>query len=124
DRLDDQIEIANEIVNGFRSRDVMFLEGPTGVGKTLIAELVRRKLKAKTIYTCTTKALQNQFVKDFEYAQVLKGRVNYLTQMGMIDEMGRECKDMRLCVTAADCNYSYTTYQCSWCEGGKASCDY
>jgi Rad3-related DNA helicase len=59
---------------------VVFLEAPTGVGKTIIAELSRRYWGAKrTAYLCTTKSLQDQFKGDFEYAHVLRGRRNFPT---------------------------------------------
>ena len=56
---------------------VVFLDAPTGAGKTLIGELVRRQLDTPTLYVCTTKSLQDQFVEDFRYATILKGRANY-----------------------------------------------
>ena len=128
DRLHGQEAIANDIVDRFRGRnghpqhDVVFLQAPTGVGKTLIAELVRRKMKAKTIYSCTTKALQEQFVKDFPYAKVLKGRSNYLTELGMVSELRERVDDIRDAVTAVDCTYT-ADYGCNWCED-RFRCEY
>jgi Rad3-related DNA helicase len=58
---------------------VVFLSAPTGSGKTLIAEMVRRSLNKKAAYVCTTKTLQNQVAHDFDYAKVIKGRANYKT---------------------------------------------
>lgn len=58
---------------------VVFLSAPTGSGKTLIGEMVRRSYGKKAMYTCTTKTLQNQVERDFPYAKVIKGRANYPT---------------------------------------------
>lgn len=61
---------------------VVMLDAPTGSGKTLIAEAVRRILGVRGVYTCTTKTLQAQVMKpdDFgEYAKIVMGRRNYST---------------------------------------------
>ena len=60
--------------------DVVFLDAPTGSGKTLIGEMVRRELEAHALYVCSDKSLQDQFARDFPYSSVLKGRSNYPTQ--------------------------------------------
>lgn len=70
-------EVIDEFANG---ADVVFLNAPVGSGKTVISEAVRRKLDTqKTLYVCNTKSLQQQFVNDFPYAKLLKGRSNYPT---------------------------------------------
>lgn len=128
-RLDSQLHIVEDIVDRFRGRngqpvhDVVFLQGPTGVGKTLIAELVRRTMHAKTIYSCTTKYLQDQFVHDFPYAKVLKGRSNYLTTLGLVDEMGNAVGSIGEAVTAADCTSNMVDTPCAWCES-RGECPY
>ena len=64
---------------GFKA---VLLDAPTGSGKTLIAESVRRLLGVRGIYTCTTKTLQDQVMnpRDFGgFAKVIKGRRNYPT---------------------------------------------
>lgn len=48
-------------------------------GKTLIAEIVRRRLLATAMYLCSTRTLQQQFHRDFPYSEVIMGRVNYPT---------------------------------------------
>jgi len=69
-----------DVVAHFRAGvKVVFLDAPTGSGKTLIGELARRELGLKAVYTCTTKQLQGQVLGDFPYARVLKGRSNYPT---------------------------------------------
>lgn len=60
-------------------KKVVFLSAPTGAGKTLLGEMVRRSFREKALYTCTTKSLQDQFERDFDYAKVIKGRSNYRT---------------------------------------------
>jgi len=58
----------------------VLLDANPGSGKTLIAEVVRRLLKTKMIYTCSTIMLQEQFMRDFGgYAKLIKGRSNYPT---------------------------------------------
>jgi Rad3-related DNA helicase len=70
-------EIENLFVEG---KKVVFLDAPTGAGKTLIGELVRRRIASKRcIYGCVTKTLQDQFLRDYPYADIIKGRSNYPT---------------------------------------------
>ena len=88
--------------------DVVFLEGPTGTGKTLIAELVRRQLDvAKTLYVCSSIALQTQFVRDFPYAALIKAADNYSTMHATWPTF-----------TCGDCDSEKVDgqEQCSWCE--------
>lgn len=91
--------------------EVVFLDGPTGTGKTLIAELVRRRLGGKVLYVCSDKSLQDQFARDFPYAKVLKGRANYPTQSNRN-------------ATAADCTAKSYNDPCFHCEDGKIGCPY
>lgn len=84
---------------------VVVLSAPTGSGKTLIGEMVRRLLGARGLYVCHGKSLQAQFVKDFD-APVLMGRANYTTALEpdmTTDEcMGRRCP---LCPGLGACPY-------------------
>lgn len=70
------LEIEAALENGYK---VVFVSAPTGSGKTLIAESVRKFRGVRGIYTCTTKTLQHQVLEEFQYAKVLKGRSNYPT---------------------------------------------
>lgn len=70
------LEIESAVEDGYK---VVFVSAPTGSGKTLIAESVRRLRGVRGIYTCTTKTLQDQILREFDYAEVLKGRSNYPT---------------------------------------------
>lgn len=76
-----QWQAVQEIMEAYENgADVVFLDAPTGSGKTLIAEMVRRLMdREKNLYVCSGKDLQDQFLKDFDYARVLKGRANYPT---------------------------------------------
>lgn len=103
-----QWQAVEEIMHHFESGvDVVFLDAPTGSGKTLIAELVRRMLRLKALYVCSGKDLQDQFIKDFDYAKVLKGRSNYPT----LD------KPFPM-VTCGDCDKrgKGEEAECSWCS--------
>lgn len=88
--------------------EVVFLDAPTGSGKTLIGETVRRLLEARALYVCSDKSLQDQFVRDYPYAMVLKGRSNYPTVSAPYPM-----------VTAADCTKEPgvpgSEAECRWC---------
>jgi len=76
-----QLDVADEIVDLLNQYPMVILEGPTGVGKTIIGELVRRKLSLRddyrTIHLCSSLTLQDQIHGDFPYTELLKGRSNY-----------------------------------------------
>lgn len=100
-----QWQAAHEIIDAYeRGAKVVFLDAPTGSGKTAIADLVSRLLKQRAIYVCSGLDLQAQFLSDFPYAKVLKGRANYPTLSSRVD------------VTADDCNGNPGQDNCSWCE--------
>lgn len=104
---------------------VVFVDAPTGSGKTLIGECVRRLCSPKTLYLCTTKTLQDQVLRDFPYAKLLKGRANYPTQLypdrfrpGDKDPYGDS-------ISCADCAKRKVVISCEeanchnpYCEGG------
>ena len=70
----------NEIVSHFeRGIRVVALDAPTGSGKTVVAEAVRRRLQSRALYVCIDRGLQDQFASDFTFAALLKGRRNYPT---------------------------------------------
>ena len=73
-----QEDAVNAVLREFNAgKKVVFMDAPTGAGKTLIAEMVRQRLEGNGLYICTSHALQAQVLKDFPYAKVLKGRANY-----------------------------------------------
>lgn len=87
-----QKDAVKRIVDAFGEHDVVVLDAPTGSGKTLIAETVRRMLGVRGLYVCNSIHLQHQFARDFPYSSLMKGRGNYKPQRVWGD------------VTCADCN--------------------
>jgi len=112
-----QWDAVEETVAHFRNgASLVWLDAPTGSGKTLIGEAVRRIMAAdhevdRALYVCSDRALQDQFVADFPYAKVLKGRANYPT----LD--GSEA------VNCGDCTRSGADSSCNWCHN-PARCPY
>lgn len=103
-----QWKAVQEIMAAYENgAEVVWLSAPTGSGKTIIAELVRRMLRTRSVYTCTTKALQDQVANDFPYAKVLKGRSNYesLTPAVSASECDKTGKNCSWCPEVADCPY-------------------
>lgn len=88
-----QVQAVGEVVEAFeRGAKVVFLDAPTGSGKTLIGECVRRLVGGgQSLYTCSTLTLQDQFLDDFDYAKVVKGRRNYATEMGPVEATCDDC---------------------------------
>lgn len=102
-----------EIVELFNSGvDVVYLDAPTGSGKTLIGHQVARELGVDALYVCSDKSLQDQFHRDFPHGKVLKGRSNY--------PVGTRAQ----AATAAECTASGMDDPCLFCEGGRPSCPY
>lgn len=87
-----------------RGVEVVYMDAPTGSGKSLIAELIRRRIQRRAFYVCHSKTLQQQFLSDFPYAKLLMGRSNYPTLNG-----DRE-------VTCADCTKNGPDDDCLWCD--------
>lgn len=107
-----QVDSIAEAVQAFKDgAEVVFIDAPTGSGKTLIGQRIAAELDLNALYICTDKQLQAQFSKDFPYAKVIKGRNNYPTQFG-----GRD-------ITADDCTASGPDDECMWCDG-QWSCPY
>lgn len=107
-----QVKAVAEIVQAYEDgADVVFLDAPTGSGKTLIAELVGRVLDLKRVYVCSDKSLQAQFERDFPRAVKLMGRGNYRTQHGPSD------------ISCDDCTSLMPGDSCRWCDH-SSSCPY
>lgn len=112
-----QIQAVWDILDAFEEVDVVFLDAPTGSGKTLIADMVAREMEAihadfQTLYVASDNSLINQFANDFAYAKVLKGRANYGVESGDPNK------------TAADCTAVKWTDPCWHCPSGKVKCPY
>ena len=91
---------------------LVFIDAPTGSGKTLIGELVRRETNyPRVLYVCSDKTLQDQFARDFPYAKVLKGKANYPTEYGPAD------------MTCDDCTADSPADPCMWCNSTQ-TCPY
>lgn len=97
-----------------RGVKVVILDAPTGSGKTLIGEMVRIAMgRVKGLYVCSGKQLQDQFIHDFPYAKVLKGRSNYPTvgmpfpEFSAADCVGTTGEDSscHLCPSMRACRY-------------------
>lgn len=131
-QTDAVVEILGHYADGV---NLVVLDAPTGSGKTLIAEVVRRKLGVeRSSYVCHGKALQDQFADDFVYANVAKGRNNYPTVYGgsrtADDCSGEGCE---LCPNLEACPYQIakvkardgelacvnTTFLLTACRGAK-----
>jgi ATP-dependent DNA helicase DinG len=109
-----QLDLIEEIVGLYRSGvDVVELDAPTGTGKTIIAEAVRRIMGFnKSLYIANTNSLLDQFHRDFPYAKPLKGRTHYPT----LDAPEKFGSDARFALTAADCDRELM-FMSSGCDG-------
>lgn len=113
-----------EIVECFEDgAQLVFLDAPTGSGKTLLGEVSGRALEVQRLYTATTKALQVQVMNDFGPgardpngpARLLKGRANYPTMQG--DGWGMpNCGDCE----GENCSFCIPTSLCPY-KGAKAA---
>eukprot|EP00697_Spironema_sp_BW2_P011001 gnl/Spiro4/26564_TR13229_c0_g2_i1.p1 gnl/Spiro4/26564_TR13229_c0_g2~~gnl/Spiro4/26564_TR13229_c0_g2_i1.p1 ORF type:complete len:533 (+),score=-104.66 gnl/Spiro4/26564_TR13229_c0_g2_i1:2377-3975(+) len=111
---DYQIDAIDEIVSAYDDGyKVVALEAPTGSGKTLIAECVRRMIGTRATYVCHNKELQAQFARDFPTSRVLYGRANYTPNgprgLGV--------------VSCDDCTFSTQSPSCSLCNS-RQTCPY
>lgn len=105
---DHQVPAIRDVLDAYdRGVDIVFLDAPTGAGKTLIAEAVRRAMGVRAVYMCHGKELQAQFVADYPYSRVLMGRSNYDTEL-------------RPDLSAEDC----TGNGCGFCVEGRVTCPY
>lgn len=103
-----------QIVRRFESGTrVVILDAPTGSGKTLVAELVRRALNTRALYVCVDRGLQDQVLRDFDYCKVIKGRRNYPT----LDRPHAFPE-----ISAEDCT-STPRRPCDWCHD-RSQCPY
>jgi Rad3-related DNA helicase len=110
----EQVRGIGEIVKAFDETDIVVLDAPTGSGKTLIAETVRRMLRARMLFVTPSKSLQDQFVREFEYARAVKGRANYSTHL-----FPRSFPD----VSCDDCAWRPESPSCPLCDS-KPQCPY
>lgn len=115
-----QIEAISQVREAFDDANVVVLSAPTGSGKTLIGETIGRMMSPTSrLYVCTNKALQDQFVRDYPYSRVLKGRSNYPTELRAKDFHPNEYMGH---VSCEDCTWSLTK-SCRLCTA-KYDCPY
>lgn len=105
DRLAEQVEVARQIAEEFKTHPVVLLDAPTGNGKSLIAELVRQVMDTRMLYTTSDKSLQRQFCDSFPESQLLMGRGNYPTL---------DYPDLFPELSASECDL--VEKECSWCS--------
>lgn len=118
DLYDNQLELLAEVMNTWYNdpREVMALEIPTGVGKSIIGQCITFLLykhgmldmTEKSIVLTSRKLLQAQYSKDFDYMMTIKGKSNYICML-----------DLTKTVDKAPCNKSQD-YECEL----KHNCDY
>lgn len=110
-----QIDAAKQIMTHYAAgKSVVFLQAPTGTGKTIIGEMVGRLIGGKRLYVCNTKTLQDQVAADFPYGSVLKGRSNYKTLARTPDTFGSSAKQWNE-PTCAECTSTSNSTSCQWC---------
>lgn len=103
-----QLDAVREIVDGYRrGARVMVVDAPTGAGKTLIGEMVRRCAGLPTTYLSSTIGLQHQFTADFPYARRVMGAANYATEHGPPWVTCGDCEGQAcgFCVSKSTCPY-------------------
>lgn len=116
---DHQRVAIREILTAYEEgAECVVLDAPTGSGKSLVGETVRRLLAgnpygraSQSTYICSSKSLQDQFLRDYPYAKVLKGRSNYPT------DLYPERFHAKDALTCADCTKSPGGDGCMWCSG-------
>jgi len=115
-----QAEAATQVLDAFRRVDLVVLDAPTGAGKTILGEMVRRQLPftehRRSLYVCSSKILQEQVVHDptFAGARLLKGRRNY-TPETFDPKRLRAMVASNPPVTCEDCHID-DEGSCDWCD--------
>lgn len=119
-----QLEAIQQILSAFQSKKkIVLLDAPTGSGKTLIGEMVRREMSARALYLCSSLALQSQFSRDFPTASILKGRSNYPTldnPSTFPSITSADCIKARTttpaCINCDERSAPETSMHCKWCH--------
>lgn len=97
-------EIVEQFDNGAK---VVVCDAPTGSGKTVIAEAVRLMLDVDAAFVCHSKTLQDQFLREFDYASVLYGKANYRPHTPIMDATCDDCTGVNcaMCPSREVCPY-------------------
>lgn len=76
-----QEEILLELEDNFRSYEYIFLEAPTGFGKSVIAYTLAKWVQSEfgeySHFCVADKYLQDQYLRDFKDLVLMKGKVNF-----------------------------------------------
>ena len=75
-----QREIIEQIIEGLENHNYIFLEAPTGLGKSAVAYTVANWARVNECLShiiVNDKYLQDQYIKDFPTLAIMKGRSNY-----------------------------------------------
>ena len=115
-----QIDAVVDVLEGFQAGRLVVLEAPTGTGKTLVAEIVRRMLDTRAVYVCHNKELQDQFSRDYPYSKVLYGRANYLPNRADVLATCEDCvwtpkRPCNLCTSHKECPYQVAKREAVTC---------
>lgn len=95
-----QMQALQEIKDAFDGgAQLVWLDGPTGAGKTAIGECARRLMSPPrnpipALYVCSGLTLQDQFLRDFPYAAIVKGRSNYPSELMLAGIMPEATADL------------------------------
>lgn len=117
-----QIKATQQILEAFDNEaKVVFLEAPTGSGKTLIGEMVRQSRSYRGVYLCSSLSLQRQYMDDFPSAKLLMGRANYPT----LDNQSKYKPGQWGSISCGDCTKEKTQsgWRCRFCNP-VSSCPY
>lgn len=114
DFRDEQLIATERICRAFNQGvRLVLLDGPTGVGKSLIPEMVRRQMMFESsLYVCSGLELQTQVGEDFPYMVDVRGRDNYPTEL-FRQEFNQRGLDR---ISCADCTY-FKDKGCKFCSG-------
>lgn len=119
-----QLKALQSILSVYDQGDtIAVMDAPTGTGKTLIGELLHQSLNCRTLYLCSSISLQEQFVRDFPHAALIRGRSNYTTAdaPSLYPKLtAADCQKSRADLPACyDCDPSIEqldTPHCTWCH--------
>lgn len=112
--IDEQLKIADRIVEAFKKYNTVFFSAGTGVGKSAIAYLVHEKFfNNDSMFTSSIlahqKILMDQYstlLGDFKNVTAIKGKENYTCEaLGDIDVSNAPCQFGLKCDYKTDCKY-------------------
>lgn len=72
-----QLEAIEFALTGFEQYNLVVLDMPVGSGKSLVAQAITKIMGLRNILNTSTKALQDQYGKDYPGSFIIKGANNY-----------------------------------------------